>query len=830
MGKIFLIILFLISFQGPFAHSEGKDAFYTLSLSPKGQNSHISPFFTPSTQAYEALNVRVNDQFMALSKRPIMAIYGSCESKSITGLYRFYTSDDSKYLICASSTNLWVGNDNTGDFQKIGQDFSDGERWTFVTYQDIMIGANGAEQPIKYDGKTNVTANTDGHRTASDVVAELGAPFAELNTGSNLDASSWYAYKTATYDGTNYYYSDAVSNPILTGSSVQDISLTDVPLGTTGTQTRYIFRTEGQADRATLVALGNSGYKLVGTIANNTAKTYDDTVADGSLTTAYDSWISSNSALEITPPLAKYAFIHKERLWLARTPSAHSTAFYSVLYKPNYFLADDYFDFRPDDGDEITGLTEFLGLLTIFKTRTIQKLYTDQASDTNWTASAPFSFIGSPAPYSIATTPEGVLYYGREGIYMFTGQASKLVSDAVTDEIRDILESNVANVTGHYYKNEYHLSYTSEELGSTSNNRVLVYDLIRDAYVVDTKDISVFASLDSGSDFGILYMGSSNEDGNIYINESTTNTLTNRFKSQITAGTLDDTRVYGSNNSGHPHLPVGTEKEFSLNLAWDYTIDTWDGAGATIDNLRDTYTGAIIDRPDLNGTWTSEIYRIDAESVSKLVWNEELGANGDVVFDIRFCDDAACSGESFSGAYTDPSGSDLTGVTADTWFQLRATLTTTDITRSPRIYVKNGYLFRLFYAKVSSTKESSVLSYWDSGWRNFDVPYYEKYISRMDVYYTGSIGTINIAYRNIEGDVENEFEIDLTVDTESDIRDEYIGITEGKIYRHWTGYNATGNPSAIGDDWRFVITEDSIDSDFKIHKIEIVYTVEELIR
>src|SRR3990167_7368747 len=113
---------------------------------------------------------------------------------------------------------------------------------------------NGFEQPIKYDAKTDVTDNTDGHRTASDAVAELGAPFAELNTGSNLDASSWYQYKVAFYDDTTYSYSDARSNPILTGSSVRDISLTDIPLGPTGTTERYIYRTEGNASRAAVVA------------------------------------------------------------------------------------------------------------------------------------------------------------------------------------------------------------------------------------------------------------------------------------------------------------------------------------------------------------------------------------------------------------------------------------------------------------------------------------------------------------------------------------------------------------------------------------------------
>lgn len=827
MKKMIAFILAVLIAQ-PAVFADEQPRFFTLRASEKGLNSHISPFFTPDDQASEALNLRFNDRFKAMAKRPIMKVYGTPESKAVNGLFRFYKSNDTKYLIAGTSTKLWVGDDDAGTFQQIGQGFTDGARWTFASYQDIAIGANGNEQPIKYDGKTQVTANTDGSRSASDLVAELGAPFAEQNTGSNLDASSWYAYKVAFYDGTNYYYSDARSNLIATGSSVRDISLTDIPLGPTGTTTRYIFRTQGQADRATLAALGNSSYALAITIANNTATTADDAIADGSLSTAFNTWISSNSATAVTPPKGKFALIHRERLWLARTPTAKSTAYYSDSFNPDYFIANDDFDIRPDDGDEITGLIEFLGILNIFKTRTIQKIYTDQVADTSWSVSAPFSFIGTPAPYSISPTPLGVFYYGREGIYRFTGQTSQLVSDAVTQEIQDILQSNVSNISGMYYKNEYHMAYTSETLGGTNNNRVLVYDVIRDAYALDSKTINSFAALDSGDDFGVLYMGDSTTAGKVYVNESTTDTLNKRLKSEFDAGTYDDARSAGDDDSGHPHLPAGSETDFWVELAWDYTIDTWSGAGATINALRDTFTAAIIDRPDTGGTWTSEVYRVDAQSASKLIWNEELGSAGDITWAIRFCDDSACSGEAFAGTYTNPAGSDLTGETANTYVQLKATLTTSDITVTPKLLTRNGFVVKLFYSKASATTESSVLSLWDSGWKDFGAPFHEKHVYRMDVFYTGTAGTVNIAYNNIEGDVEKDFDISMTTDPATSTSDEYYGSDDVKVYRHWTGYNTASDPSAIGHSWRFVISENSTSSDFKIHKVDVWYFLQEL--
>lgn len=828
MKKIFSVfILGMLLSAAVFADETPR--FHTLQLSPKGENSHISPFFTPENQAAETMNVRVNEQYMALAKRPVMVVYSTCESKAVNGLFRYYKSDDNKYLISASSTFLWVGNDADGTCQKIGQSFTDGDRWTFATYQDILIATNGVEQPVKYDGHTNVTANTDAHRTASDVVAELGAPFAELNTGSNLDASSWYQYKVAFYDGTTYSYSTARSNPINTGSSVRDIRLTDIPLGPTGTTIRYIYRTEGQASRAAVLA--QTAYFQVDDIADNTTTAFNDAIADATIATdPAPTWATVSAGTNLTPPKGAYAYIHRERLWLSRTPTDKSTTYYSHAFKPQVFDPNDYFEVRPDDGDEITATTEFLGLFTIFKTNTIQKIYTDQVSDTNWSLSTPFSYIGTPAPFSVANTPEGIFYYGREGLYTFTGQSSRLISDAVTKEIRDVLESNVSNATGFYYKNEYHFSYTSETLGGTTNNRVLVYDTVRDAYVVDSKNINSFAALNSGTDFGVLYLGDSTTAGKVYINETTTDLLAKRLKSEFDAGTYDDARSSGDDNEGHPHLPTGSETDFIVEMAWDYTIDTWSSAGATIDGLRGTYTAAIIDRPDTTGTWTSPIYRIDAAVLTKLAWNEQLGAAGDITWATKPCNDSACSGEAFAQAYTNPAGSDLTGETAQDWIQLKASFSTTDITESPYLYVRNGYVFRLFYNKSGSTKESSVLSLWDSGWKDMGASGYEKHLWRVDVYYTGTSGTVNVEYRNIEGDVTKDFDIDMTTNPESSDTDDYIGTEEGVIYRHWTGMNTTSDPSAIGQDWRFVVTENSTDSDFKISKIVIWFYLQELSR
>ena len=366
-------IALLALFSCSLAFADETPRFYVINDFSKGLNSQISIYRQNENQGEIAKNVRFNKVFSGVAKRSVNLTYGSAGSHSIEGMHRYYkTSNGTKKLIVTGSTFAYVGNDTTGAFQTIGQGYTDGKRWQFVTYKDIAIGMNGFEQPIKYDAKTDVTDNTDGHRTASDVVTELGAPFAELNTGSNLDASSWYQYKIAFYDGTTYSFSTARSNPLKTGATVRNISLTDIPLGPTGTTQRIIYRTVGDASRA--LVLADTSYYRVATISNNTARTYNDTLDDATLLAdTAPTWATASAGTNVTPPLGKYAIIHDERLFTSGNDTNKSDVYWSDSFNPDYFDPEDFIQVRPDDGDEVTFLREQLGILTIGKTNTIQK-------------------------------------------------------------------------------------------------------------------------------------------------------------------------------------------------------------------------------------------------------------------------------------------------------------------------------------------------------------------------------------------------------------------------------------------------------------------------
>ena len=809
MKKLALITLALFMTGVASARQNG---IYEINDFSGGQNSHASPYILNPAVANEATNVRFNTVFGSVAKRPPTNSYGSIGAFSVTSLHRYYKADVTKKLIATGSTLILVGDDAAGTFQNIKTGMTDGKRWQWVTYKDVAIGCNGYDNCVKYDGSTLITANTDGARSSGDVVTELGAPFAELNTGTNLDASSWYIYKVAFYNGTTYSYSTARSNPILTGAGVHNITLTDIPLGESGTTQRMIYRISGAASRS--AALSSSTYYRVATISNNTARTYDDAITDTTIeTNTAPTWATVSAGLDITPPLGKILTIHRESAWISGNVTTPSQIYWSDEFNPDYFDPADYDRIREDDGDQITAVKEQLGSLKIFKTNSVQNYYTDRAQ-ADWAPSPPYPAVGTSSTYSVADSPNGIYYLGNGGIYLFNGQSARLVSDAVTPEIRDILSTSIPNASGIWFENVYQLAYTSSESGSTINDRVIYYNTIRDAFSVDIKSINCFTGLSSGSDEPIVYAGSSDVDGTIASEDVSAPEILKRRKSEFTAGTYADTANYG------------TEPLPTIELAWNTVIDSW--TAGTINDI-----GGIIDRPDTGGTWTSPIYQINATDLGLLYWNEQLNSVGDVTFAIKLASTSGgIAGASWSSEFTDPNGSDVSGVTANLYVQFRITLSTTDILVTPKLVVSDGYLFKMTFSKTGSVAETSVLSVWKGGWTDFGVKGSPKLIQRIKVFYTGTGGTMNVAFDDDEHNSGQNFDIDLAQDPATNIvtygEDNYQGNNTNKVYVYKPTSQTASYNGAVGNYFQFTVTETGIVG-WGIDKIEVLYSTQPII-
>jgi hypothetical protein len=341
---------------------------------------------------------------------------------------------------------------------------------------------------------------------------------------------------------------------------------------------------------------------------------------------------------------------------------------------------------------------------------------------------------------------------------------------------------------------------------------VLVYNTTRDAYAFDTKKINVFEAFDAGSDFGTLYHGSSNTDGYIYADEGSPKFIGSRLKSEFDLGTYDDARA------------IGEERSPELEISWDITIN---GAAGTI-NTHGYGASAIIDRPDTDGTWTSQIYNVNASSLTQLQWHERLNGSGNITFQVRSAaTEGGIAGASWSSAVTNPNGSDLTGLTANNYVQVRANLSTADITITPNLYVDDNYGWRLYYLESGSTTEPNFTSEWESGWLNFGAEGHKKLIRRIKIYYTGTSGTLNFNYTNDEKDVEREFSIDLSVRGDDSPDDEYEGSDDYKVFTTRPAENASDDNGPTGELWKFNISETGV-TDWKVFAVEILYNSEEV--
>lgn len=809
MKKIILLILALL-FCSPCFAQTSTDNFYEISDFSGLLKNHISPYLTPKNSAYVANDVRGNVEFGALAKRDKRSIIGSCASYPVKSIYRFYKSDDNKYTIAAYNTSLYLVDDTTNVCTEISQGLSDGRRWSWITYKDKAIGMNGGDIPVKWDGQTTTTSNTDGSRTAGNLFAELGAPFAELNTGANLDASSWYQYKIAYSDGTLYYFSQARSNPILTGSSVRDVYLIDIPLGPSGTTQRIIYRTVGNTSRANVLA--DTSYYRVTTINDNTTTVYADAIDDATiLANTAPTWTTVSAGTEVTPPKTRFGIVHDERLFTANNPSeddsGRSTIYWSDVLNPDYFnVSQDFELIRPDDGDQITFLKHDNRILAIGKNRSIQHFYTDNSSSSSWSISNPLTSIGCDAPYSAVETNSGIIYLNRFGLYNFYGQTPEFISDSVTPVIADILETSLEDVVSVFHNKQYMMAYTSSDSGDSKNNRVLLLDTVRDSYVLDNVYVDSWASFNSSDDPGVLAAGSSDNTGDIYSQTAAFSSLIYRTKTRLNDGTTDSVIV------------AGTENDPYLELGWGISLDSVTLAGITLDSA--AYSSAIVDRPSTVGYWYSDANQINATAFDKLYWNEELGATGNVTFAIRTATDDTVTLDttSWSSEFSSPNGSDISSVTANNYIQIRATLTTSDIVFTPQVFLENSFVIKLTYQKTGLQTEDEINSYWESGFTDFGVGEAPKRIKEVQVYYTGDEGELTIGFEDEQQVSTNEFTIDLSTLPNDSTSDAYYGNSQEKIYVYFP--SITDQP--IGRKWRFYIQDSGVE-EWKVRKIVVRY-------
>ncbi len=739
--------------------AQSKNQIWTMEDFSGGLDSKGNPLSIPKNTGQIVQNVRINSELRSLTKRNPVLTYGTIVgSNPILGLFRYYAYNGSKVLLVDAGSNIYTGNDTTGAFTNIFTLPNPSHKASWLTWNNQAIMTDGYNASVKYDG-TSASATYLGSVLAVDSGAGTGP-----DTGTHTYKVGCYT-NNANGAGPFEFDFDTASNTLTATGHAANLSMIpqcpDANFLGEPIVGRYIYRTKA----------GASTYFLLTTIANNSAVTYSDTTADASLSSTYPNIVGATVS---PPPTGLLSLVFQGRLWIANNPAHPSRVYFSEIGSQEMFLPLDYFDIRQNDGDQVTLMQDVLGVMTIGKNNSIQKIQTSYNATgqplVDWSITDPFSFIGCVSPYSAQQTPFGLYYLGNNGIYNFDGTYSVLLSDQVTPVIKDISSQNFVNAYSAYYQNQYLLGYTSSASGATTNNRVLVYDTISKSYSIDTTNIGTFTVLRGGNDIEVLFGGDSNN-GKVYSYTNGSRDIINKTQADF-SGTFINAW----------YLPVaggGDDQNALITLANTATIDALIG---TIDSLTGT-----IQESSLTGNYISPPYTVGAVSYNDIYWNETLPTAGsNVTMAVRSAPTVDSVGNAnwsaWSSEYNNPSGSNISANAANNVIQYRISLTSDNYAYTPTVYSSNNYVVDLSYNISQGTGETTIPFEWQSGWMDFNAPAYKKYLRKIYVEYdSGGTGTMSIKFNNYTGQSQT-FTDNLNTNPSEFIEYFQNGLFQGELF------------------------------------------------
>lgn len=333
-------------------------------------------------------------------------------------------SDGARHLLVVANGEIrYSSGDNIFNTVVNGTGFSTVANFEFATTQDRVYGGNGVNAPIVYDRNTTyggVVYTAPRIRTMG-AQAPGTAPTATVAAGGAVPVGG-HTYKvTYLYYDSEESNGSPTSNLATTTPGNQTVNLTAVPIGGYGVTARKIYRDN------------NDGlYLHVGTIANNTATVFSDTVAVGATPTEIPEF---NNA----PPTFSLITTWLDRQWLGKVPGDPSTLFYTETGQPDIVRPEN--QLLCNQEDPITAYIVYFGRLVVFNRRSLGQIL-GTTSDTFRYSAIPGS-VGCVDNRTLQIRViEGVpilIWLSDRGFYSYDGNAINYISD----EIEDLVNFNI---------------------------------------------------------------------------------------------------------------------------------------------------------------------------------------------------------------------------------------------------------------------------------------------------------------------------------------------------------------------------------------------------
>ena len=444
-----------------------------------GLNNKYSRSLIPENESPDCKNVIFDDGAVAtrdgIKKLNTTAVDGGSR---FNGLYTRRANDGTETMVAFCGTDAFYLNVTTFITIPSAQGvFQVGNRVAAEMAENKMFfGASGTSVGYKYDGT---------YFTRHGVDAPTQTMVVSADSGANLTGGGSYRW-AVSYVNSALVEGDLspFTSTFVVSASSSNAYLTNVPVAPVsyGVAARKIYR-NANADQTI--------FKLVGTIANNTATTFQDTVADASLgATAPD----DNG----TPPNYNAIIYHRNRLFV-NDINNKNYVWFSEINNPYTFPSTNFFRVGDNSSDLVKGFSIYEDHLIVFCEKSVFINYMpDPSDDGTWRQLKTNSYFGSKSPYSFIPITLGgdnvVMYPATEAGGNFLGFAaikganvdptstnltvsaagSDLQSDKIEPDMFQIQNGFVENISGIAFKNK---AYISVPYGNTSvNNRIYCVD------------------------------------------------------------------------------------------------------------------------------------------------------------------------------------------------------------------------------------------------------------------------------------------------------------------------------------------------------------------
>lgn len=389
--------------------------------------------------------------------------------------------------------------------------FTGGQRVAAAMYQNYLFAGNGGSIPYKWDG-SNFTRHGVYEPTTTMSVASNG-------TGNLQGTYSWLTtyVNSAAAEGN---ISPAVTFTVT--STGGQVNLTSIPVApqSFGVAARRIYRLNP----------GDTVYKRVTEIADNTTTTFTDNVASSAVgvTAPTDNGV---------PPRYGAILYHQNRLFV-NDPTNPNYVRYTPVDEPFTFAELDLFKVGDATSDLVKGFEVYENNVLVLCENSEYLINMPDANDANWTLSRVRSAYGSKSPFGTARYKDLVMFPAMQntkfvGFAADAGQTldptatnlsvsiagSDLQSDRIEPDMFLVQPAFAGNISAIVYKNRIYMAVTYGS-NQTTNNRVYVFDFSISNLTRSQKGAWVPYTGWNAAQFciyaGNLYFGSSTATGFVY--------------------------------------------------------------------------------------------------------------------------------------------------------------------------------------------------------------------------------------------------------------------------------------------------------------------------